>query len=124
MLATEVNDTQGVGVVGVAEARKHRLSAAPGSEPKTKRPGKNVWDSEWLPRRSSEPPNFKVCFPRMRVTLSAISRRRRIVKLGRKMLVPRLFAKPAIWIPTCPGSLGITLKLLYSHSRRRSFWLV
>src|ERR1700740_2458365 len=112
MLAPEVNNPQGFLEGGVAEGRKQRLPAAPGSEPKTKRPGKNVWDSEWLPRRSSEPPNFMACFPRMRVTLSAISRRRRIVKLGRKMLVPRLFAKPAIWIPTCPGSLGITLKLL------------
>ena len=50
--------------------------------------------------------------PRIMVKLSAISVRRRIVRFGRKMFVPRLFVKPESWMPIWPGSFGITLKLL------------
>ena len=80
------------------------LSSPPGRSPKTKRPGKKVCDSVWLPRYRNAPPTLMVWCPRSSVRLSPNSQRRMMVKLGRKMLLPNS-PKPLMSRPTPRESL-------------------
>ena len=59
------------------------FTSDPGSAPNVNRPAMNVAESCVTLRISTLPPNFHACFPRNRLTLSAISLRRESVVDGR-----------------------------------------